>query len=143
MAKRTSNLGFLSLVIFLALMIVACASPEEQQSYVRSLNDQQLCMSWMTSAPMNQYQSARQGEINRRGLNCWKYGNVTDEQRKARADFDSAVQRASGQRASPATVQVPAGSLQCVDRGMGVFECSGPKGVQRCTTRGAGTLECN
>ena len=138
-----SNPSALAPVLFIGLVLIGCASPQEQQSYARSLSDQELCMSWMTSAPMNQYQSARVAEINRRGLNCWKYGNVNEEQRRARTDFDATVQRASGQRPAASPAQVPMGSMRCVDRGRGVLECSSPKGVQRCTSRGAGVVECD
>lgn len=56
---------------------------------------------------MNQYQSARMDEIRRRGIDCWKYGNIAEEQRKARADFQGVVNGLSGQRTNPA--QIPNG----------------------------------
>lgn len=118
-----------------------CASPEEQQAYVRGIGDRELCMSWMTSASMNQYQSARIGEIRRRGLDCWKFGNVADEKAKAESRLQSTVNGLSGQqKARPA--QVPMGVTNCINRGAGVFACSGPQGVIRCTDRGMGVLSC-
>lgn len=123
------------------LSIAGCATPEEQQAYVRRISDRELCMSWMTSASMNQYQSARLGEIQRRGLDCWKYGNVAEEQRKARADFQNTVNGLSGQqKATPASV--PMGVTNCTNRGAGVFVCSGPKGMVSCVDRGMGVLSC-
>ena len=123
------------------VIVTACASPEEQQAYVRATSDRELCMSWMTSASMNQYQSARIDEIQRRGLDCWKFGNIVEEQRKARADFQCVVNGLSGQRrANP--VQVPMGVTNCTNQGAGVFMCSGPRGMVSCTDRGMGVLSC-
>ncbi len=123
------------------LIVASCASPEEQQAYVRATSDRELCMSWMTSASMNQYQSARMDEIRRRGLDCWKYGNIAEEQRKARADFQGVVNGLSGQqRTNPA--QVPKGITNCTNQGAGVFVCSGPRGTVSCTDRGMGVLSC-
>jgi hypothetical protein len=72
-------------------VLAGCASPAEQQAYVSRIGNQELCMSWMTAASMNQYQKARLGEIRRRGLNCWEYGNVAEEQRKAEDRFKEAL----------------------------------------------------
>ena len=124
-----------------ALISIGCASPEEQQAYVRGISDRELCMSWMTSASMNQYQSARRGEIRRRNLDCWKFGNVADEQRKASADFQNTVNRLSGQQKA-SSAQVPTGLTNFINRGAGVFVCSGPKGMIRCMDRGMGVLSC-
>ncbi len=89
-------------------MLHGCASQQEKQTYAKSLSDQELCMDWMTSARMNQYQNARESEISARRLNCWKYGNIAEEQRKAQADFNNAVQRASCPRCSDnSAVQQP------------------------------------
>lgn len=123
------------------LLMAGCATPEEQQAYVRKISDRELCMSWMTSASMNQYQSARIGEIRRRGLDCWKYGNVAEEQRKARADFQGVVNGLSGQQKTN-RVQVPMGITNCTNQGAGVFTCSGPRGMVSCTDRGMGVLSC-
>jgi type IV secretory pathway TrbL component len=96
--------SFKFLFICLAIaMLHGCASQQEKQTYAKSLSDQELCMDWMTSARMNQYQSARESEISARRLNCWKYGNIAEEQRKAQADFNNAVQRASGQQVQTQT----------------------------------------
>jgi hypothetical protein len=123
------------------VILAACASPEEKQAYVRATSDLELCMSWMTSAPMNQYQSARIDEIRRRGLDCRKYGNIAEEQRKARADFQGVVNGLSGNRKiNP--VPPPMGITNCTDQGAGVFVCSGPKGMVSCTDRGVGVLSC-
>lgn len=128
-------------VAIVALLVIGCASPAEQQAYVRRISDRELCMSWMTSAPLNQYQGARLGEIQRRGLDCRKYGNVAEEQRKARADFQDAVNRLSGQQKAN-RVQVPMGITNCMNRGAGVFTCEGPRGMVSCTDRGIGVLSC-
>jgi hypothetical protein len=128
-------------IIAMSLLITGCATPEEQQAYVRKISDRELCMSWMTAASLNQYQSARIGEIRRRGLDCWKYGNVTEEQRKARADFQGVVNGLSGQQKTN-RVQVPMGITNCTTQGAGVFMCSGPRGMVSCTDRGMGVLSC-
>lgn len=137
--RRLINLSVGAAVVVLS--VAGCASPEEQQAYVRGINDQELCMSWMTSASMNQYQSARIDEIRRRGLNCWKYGDVAEEKRKARADFQGVVNGLSGQQRTNST-QVPMGVTNCTNQGAGVFMCSGPRGMVSCTDRGMGVLSC-
>lgn len=38
---------------------------------------------------------------------------------------------------------VPIGSTTCINRGMGVVECSGPSGISRCVNRGMGVVDCN
>lgn len=78
------------------ITLLGCASPAEQQAYVRSMGDQELCMSWMTSPSLNQYQSARTGEVRRRGLNCYRYGNVAAEQRKAENRLNEQIRCAAG-----------------------------------------------
>jgi hypothetical protein len=129
--------------VVLTLSLTGCASLEEQQAYVNSLSDQGLCMSWMTSASLNQYQDAREAEIRRRRLDCWKYGNVAAEQRRASEDFNSTVQRATGQRPATTSLVPPLGLTRCESRGAGVVECFGPQGIRRCVNRGAGVVECN
>jgi hypothetical protein len=130
----------LSTIAMLVLM-TGCATHEEQQAYVRKLSDRELCMSWMTSASLNQYQSARIGEIRRRGLDCWKFGNVAEEQRKARDNFQDVVNGLSGQQKSR-SLQVPMGITNCTNQGAGVFTCAGPRGMVRCTDQGMGLLSC-
>jgi hypothetical protein len=100
-------------------VLVGCASPAEQQAYVRRMGDQELCMSWMTNASMNQYQDARLGEIRRRGLNCWRYGNVADEQRKAEDRLNEALRCVSGCRPQPVINQQPAQNNIYVPTGPG------------------------
>ncbi len=78
------------------ITLLGCASPAEQQAYVRSMGDQELCMSWMTSPSLNQYQGARTGEVRRRGLNCYQYGNVAEERRKAENRLNEQIRCAAG-----------------------------------------------
>ncbi len=137
--NRTMRL-FASLLLVL-LSIVGCASPEEQQAYVRGTSDRELCMSWMTAASMNQYQSARINEIRRRGLDCWKFGNIAEEQRRASAAFQGAVNGLSGQQRT-GTVNAPMGFTNCTNQGAGVFVCTGPRGSVSCADRGMGVLSC-
>lgn len=88
-------------------VLVGCASPAEQQAHVRSMGDQELCMTWMTKPAINQYQNARLGEIKRRGLNCWQYGNVTAEQRKAEHNLSENFRCLAGCSPQIVTTQPP------------------------------------
>lgn len=136
----------ISLVLFVAVTLAGCASIEEQRAYVRSLDNQSLCMSWMTSHPMNQYQDARATEIRRRGVNCWQYGNVAEEQRRANVPLSEIYNRGAGRYGGNAVAPAnptPMGSTNCVNRGAGVVECYGPKGMSRCQSIGGGVIQCN
>ena len=88
-------------------VLVGCASPAEQQAYVRSLGNQGLCMSWMTTGSMNQYKEALGGEVARRGVNCWQYGNVAEEQMKANNRQSEAIRCAMGCSPQIVTTQPP------------------------------------
>ncbi len=88
-------------------VLVGCVSPAEQQAYVRRMGDQELCMSWMTAASVNQYQYARLGEIRRRSLNCWQYGNVANEQRKAEDRWNETLRCISGCSPQQVNTQQP------------------------------------
>lgn len=123
--------------------LTGCASLEEQRAYARSMDNQSLCMSWMTSHPMNQYQNARAAEIQRRGLNCWQYGNVADEQRKANRSLLEIYNSGAGvKNSAPPANSAPQGFTNCVNRGAGVVECYGPKGMARCQSIGGGAVQC-
>lgn len=131
------------LVISAIAALTGCASLEEQRAYARSMDNQSLCMSWMTSHPMNQYQNARAVEIQRRGLNCWQYGNVADEQRKANKSLLEIYNSGAGvSNNAPAANTAPKGFTNCVNRGAGVVECYGPKGMARCQSLGGGAVQC-
>lgn len=138
--KFSDNLLCALLMIFIATLH-GCASLEEQQAYAKSLGDHELCMTWMTSPSLNQYQDARKEEINRRRLNCWKYGNVAEHQRRADEDLNKTIKSFGQPIGRPAPGPV-SGLTRCESRGAGVVECMGPKGLMRCESRGAGVVEC-
>ena len=50
-------------------------------------------MKWMTSPDINRYKRARKAEINERGIDCWEYGNVAEEERKANQRMEDAAQK--------------------------------------------------
>lgn len=64
-----------------------CASTEEVRQSLITKSDRALCMEYMTLPTLNLHQSARESEIKRRGIDCWQYGNVTEERRKADTYF--------------------------------------------------------
>jgi hypothetical protein len=122
------KLLFFSICSFLS----ACASPEQQKAYVTSLSDRELCMTYMTSVSMNQYQDARYAEIRQRRLDCWQYGNVAEEQSKAQRRFDDATRRASGESVGQTTeTQLPKTKMvnpnACIQDGGGVYCPNHPK----------------
>lgn len=133
-------------VLSVLATLAGCASVAEQNAYARSLDDQQLCLSWMKSHPMNQYQGARAAEIRKRGLNCSQYGNVAEERRKANVPLSEVYNRGAskytGNTATP-SASAPMGFTNCVNRGAGVIECYGPKGMARCQSIGGGVIQCN
>jgi hypothetical protein len=99
----------------------------------------------MTTPDINQYHRALSAEIKRRGLDCWLYGNVAEEQRKAEAALRGALNRAGGggvQAPQTRAVPPPKGFTNCVISG-NVISCSGPRGMVRCVDQGAGVLRCN
>lgn len=131
--------------LLMALGLTSCATPEELQANARGLDDRSLCMAWMTTHPMNQYQDARLHEIRRRGLDCNRFGNVAEERRKANEPLVDIYRRGAGLPTSSQQVQqnqTPMGVTQCVNRGMGVVECTTPRGIQRCTVSGP-VMNCN
>jgi hypothetical protein len=96
MNKVANSIFKVATPVILISALLGCASPAEQQAYVSRMGDQELCMSWMTSATMNQYQRAREGEVRRRGLNCYQYGNVAAERRKAENRLNEQIRCAAG-----------------------------------------------
>lgn len=104
--QKTSGCIFRKvLIVTITLTLFGCASPAERQAYARRMGDQELCMSWMATPSMNQYYGALQGEIRRRGLNCYQYGNVAAEQRKAENRLNEAIRCAAGCSPAPVNTQ--------------------------------------
>lgn len=117
---------------FYAGLLSACASPEEQKAYVTSLSDRELCMTYMTSPSMNQYQDARYAEIRQRRLDCWQYGNVAEEQSKAERRLSDSIRRASGESVGETTntgqpTRQKANPNACIQDGGGVYCPNHPK----------------
>lgn len=133
---------------FGSLLLAACESQQALQAHARSLNDRALCMSWMTRSNFNQYSPAMAAEIRSRGLDCWKYGNVAEEKRRAEAGLQQSIQNLGNalDRRAPAPASGAQGVdlTRCIDRGQGVLTCTSATGATlRCQSRGAGVVNCS
>ena len=105
MRLHTVKLFKLVIPLVTLVTLLGCASPAQKHAYVSRQGDQELCMSWMTTASMNQYFSALEGEVRRRGLNCYRYGNVAAERRNAENRLNEAIRCASGCQPQRTVVQ--------------------------------------
>jgi hypothetical protein len=87
MQKKFKNFYFV--MAFVMVGTSGCVTPERVQEEVLQKSDRALCMEYMTSPTLNILDGERAREISRRRLDCWQYGNVAEERRKADADFNN------------------------------------------------------
>lgn len=89
--------------------------------YEYRISNRELCMQYMTLPSINVYHSAREQAIRERGIDCWKYGNITEERRKANAEFQKALQ--PQQRAIPQQIiiQQQSNPNACIQDGGGIY----------------------
>lgn len=82
-------------IFFLLIMTTTLSGCVSEQALERisAQSDRSLCMKWMTSPDINRYKRARKEEINERGIDCWEYGNVAEEERKANQRMEDAAQK--------------------------------------------------
>ena len=85
------NLKFLLSIVVL-VSISGCVS-EQALLNIAEKGDRALCMDWMTRPDMNMYNSAYEREIKKRKLDCWAYGNVAEEKRKANAEVQKSLDK--------------------------------------------------
>ena len=102
----------ISTLMIVAVFVSACSTPEEDAARAarniekyKDTSNRALCMSWMTSHSLNVHKKSKAMEISRRKIDCWDYGNVAEEQRKVRADFDAAVAKLGGSNGRRTTVK--------------------------------------
>ena len=75
-------------LLAIPLILSGCASTEEMQAKFRAQSDGALCLEWMNLPSINIWHDEREAEIKKRGLNCWKYGNVSNARRAADNAYD-------------------------------------------------------
>jgi hypothetical protein len=107
MKTKINTIGFkcaalLATCLALTSLLSGCASQQEMQVKFRAQSDGALCLGWMTAPSINIWQSEREAEIARRGLDCWKYGDVA----RARQAADDSFQRGLNQMQQQAQPQV-------------------------------------
>ena len=106
------------LLIFLTtpLILGGCASSQEMQAKFRAQSDGALCLEWMNLPSINIWHDEREAEIKKRGLNCWKYGNVSNARRAADDAYDKSLDRMR-QFAQPPQPQLNSTRTSCQRRG--------------------------
>lgn len=76
------------ILIFISLLfLISCSATQSERNDMMRMSAQQLCMDYMTLPTVNRLQNDREEIIKLRKINCWQYGNVAAERRKADADF--------------------------------------------------------
>lgn len=113
---------FLSVFVLSAVVLLqGCASQQEVLGNLRAKSDRQLCMEYMTLPSMNFYHSEREAVIRERRLDCWKFGNIAEERRKADAEFQRGLQ---GNRVVPQQVIIQQQNNNpnaCIQDGGGIY----------------------
>lgn len=79
--------------LLVATVVSGCATQEEIAQRLANKTDAGLCVDWMTSPSINVYQSDREAEIKRRGLDCSKYGDVAASRLRSEQAFSAELER--------------------------------------------------
>jgi hypothetical protein len=75
------------LILCFSILLVSCSATQSERNDMMRMSERQLCMEFMTTHTINRLQDDREDIIKSRRIDCWKYGNVAAERRKADADF--------------------------------------------------------
>jgi hypothetical protein len=78
-------------ITLITSLIGGCAVTEEEVKELVRLNDRQICMEYMTLPSLNRLQDAREQIIRKKGIDCWRYGNVTAMKNRADAEFSKSI----------------------------------------------------
>lgn len=106
----------------LAVLLQGCASSEEVIGNLRAKTDRALCMEYMTLPSANFYHSEREFVIRERRLDCWKYGNIAEERRRADAEFAKPLPSQREQVApQQVIIQQQSNPNACIQDGGSVF----------------------
>lgn len=111
--------------LLVAAATVGCASPEEINRVLSQKSDGALCLDYMNYPSANPYHSDREREMRRRGLDCWKYGDVAAARARADAGFrqnnEALMRQGQPQQTQQIIIQQQANPNACIQDGGGVF----------------------
>lgn len=82
--------------IFLFIAIVTlfgCATVDEKRAEFSRQSDARLCLDWMTLPSINIWHPEREDEIQRRGIDCTRYGNIAASRGSADDRFERNLDR--------------------------------------------------
>lgn len=103
----------IGITLLITALLGGCVmSNQELKSTYANTSDRALCMKYMTSPSMNVHQGNRRREIARRGVDCWKYGNVAEEKAKAERRYYETLCRLPGSNC-PTNRNSPSGYVTC------------------------------
>ena len=107
--------------LLVAAVNVGCASTEEINEVLSQKSNGALCLDYMNLPSVNPYHSYRELEMRRRGLDCWKYGDVAAARARADEAFTRIGQPQQQQQPQQIIIQQQVNPNACIQDGGGAY----------------------
>ena len=75
------------------ILLVGCATQDEMIQKFANQSDAKLCLDWMTLPSINIWHPEREAEIQKRGIDCSRYGNIAGSRGAADDRFERNLER--------------------------------------------------